>query len=169
MSDEQNTTNEQEPDHIKALRDKAKQTDSLASEKSQLERKVAILEAGVNTTTPIGQMFLKSYEGELTPEAIKAAAAEVGLVEGQPDPEPQPGEPGTPEAQQQSVRDNLAVGDIAPHEEPVKSAKDRAWDVFNESRKGGMREEDARNEAFASFIEAGIKGDQTALYREPQY
>jgi len=167
MSDEQNTT-EQEPEHIKALRDKAKAADGLASEKSQLERKVAILEAGVNTTSPVGAMFLKSYEGELTPEAIKAAAAEVGLVEGQPDPEPQPGEPGTVEHEQQQVRQGLSVGDVAPHEEPVKSAKDRAWEVFDKSRKEGMREEDARQEAFASFIEAGMKGDSTALYREPR-
>ena len=93
MSDEQNTT--EEADHIKALREKAKLADQVASEKSVLERKVAILEAGVNTTTPVGAMFLKSYDGELTTEAIKAAAAEVGLVEGQPTPEPEPGSPGS--------------------------------------------------------------------------
>ena len=165
MSDEQNTQ-DQEPEHIKALREKAKTADSIASEKSALERKVAILEAGVNTTTPVGQMFLKSYDGDLTAEAIKAAAAEVGLVEGQPAPAPEPGAPGTAEQEQQDIRQGLSTGDMAPHEEPVKSAKDRAWDVFNQSRKEGMREEDARNEAFATFIAAGIQGDKTALYNE---
>ena len=166
MSDEQNTT--EEADHIKALREKAKLADQVASEKSVLERKVAILEAGVNTTTPVGAMFLKSYDGELTTEAIKAAAAEVGLVEGQPTPEPEPGSPGTPEAQTQQVREGLSQGNVAPFEEPVKSAKDNAWDTFTNARKSGMREEDARQEAFASFIEAGLRGDSTALYQEPR-
>lgn len=168
MSDEQNQQTE-EPEHIKALRDKAKQADSISAEKSALERKVAVLEAGVNTSTPLGQMFLKSYEGDLTAEAIQAAAAEVGLVQGQPDPQPEPGSPGTPEAEAQSVRNELGVSQPAPFEEEVKPAKDRAWDVFSDSRKQGMREEDARAEAFASFIEAGLKGDKSALYQEPRY
>jgi hypothetical protein len=56
------------------LEKKAKRADAL-------EREVAFLKAGVNSDDPRAKWFYKGYDGELTADAIKAAAVEAGLVE----------------------------------------------------------------------------------------
>lgn len=165
MSDDQTNEPEaedQEPDHIRNLREKAKRADQVPV----LERKVAILEAGINTSTPLGAMFLKSYEGELTAEAIQSEAAKVGLVPGQQDPDPQPGEPGTAEAGYADTRRLLEQGDAAPHEPPQKSATDLAFDAFANSRKEGKRTEDAQVDGFRTLIEQAAQGNPSALFNE---
>lgn len=171
MSDDQTQEHDdsQEPDHIRSLREKAKQADQLQSQQSALERKVAILEAGINTSTPLGAMFLKSYEGELDAEAIRAEAAKVGLVAGQPDPDPQPGEPGTAEAEYADARRRLTQGETAPHETPQKSATDLAYKAFEDARKQGKRSEDAQVDGFRTMIEQAAQGNPTALFNERQW
>lgn len=160
MSDDQ--TPEEEAEHIKNLREKAKKADQVPD----LERKVAVLEAGVNTSTPLGKMFLKSYDGELSPEAIQAAAAEVGLVEGQRDPDPQPGEPGTAEAEYADTRQRLDQGQPAPNTEEPRNAVDMAFGKYEQSRKEGKRAEEARTEGFKALIEQAAQGNPTAIFDE---
>lgn len=161
------TTEEQaeEAEHIRNLREKAKKADAVP----QLERKVAVLEAGINTSTPLGAMFLKSYDGELTAEAITAAAAEVGLVQGQADPDPQPGEPGTAEAEYAAARNTLNQGDPAAFSEEPKNAGDMAFKAFEDARKQGKRAEEARVDGFRTLIEQAAQGNPTALFNERQW
>lgn len=60
-------------DELEAAREKA-------TKGSEAERELAFLRAGVDTTKGAGKLLLKSYEGELTAEAIKAVAEEYDLV-----------------------------------------------------------------------------------------
>ena len=165
MSEEQSTTDTpEEAEHIRNLREKAKAGDAAAAKASELERKVAVLEAGINTSTPLGQMFLKSYDGELESEAIKTAAQAVGLIEGQADPEPQPGEPGTAEAEYQNTRDVLSTGQPATIEDAPKVAPDMAYKAYTDARKNGMRAEDAQMVGFRTLLEQAAQGNQSAIF-----
>jgi len=47
---------------------------------AQLEREVAFRDAGVDPANKQGQYFMKGYEGEMTVEAIRLEATELGLI-----------------------------------------------------------------------------------------
>lgn len=44
------------------------------------ERKVALIEAGVDMSTPLGKYFADTYKGDATVDAIKDAAGQIGLI-----------------------------------------------------------------------------------------
>lgn len=67
---------EKERDTLKA--DAAKASDAI--------RELGFLKAGVDTNAPAAKYFLKAYDGELTPDAIRAAAIEANIIAAQTDP-----------------------------------------------------------------------------------
>lgn len=62
-----------------AQRAKEAAAEALA-EANAAKREAAFLKAGVNPDSPLGKMFTKSYDGDLSVDAIKTAASEVGLI-----------------------------------------------------------------------------------------
>lgn len=72
------------------LRERMKQLESevatwkaKAEAASASERKLAFVEAGVDPNLPVAKYFMKGYEGELTPEAIRQAAIEAQIIQDQ--------------------------------------------------------------------------------------
>ena len=51
-----------------------------AKEAEAAQRELAFVKAGVNPDSAAAKYFVKGYDGELTPEAIRAAAEEANLV-----------------------------------------------------------------------------------------
>ena len=51
-----------------------------AQQASEAERKLAFVEAGVDPSLPVAKYFMKGYDGELTPEAIREAAIEAQII-----------------------------------------------------------------------------------------
>lgn len=66
-------------DDLRALREKARAADEAQSRLAELERKVLFSEAGIDLSSKSAQYFAKGYEGEMSVDAIKAEAQEVGL------------------------------------------------------------------------------------------
>lgn len=69
----------------KHLRDLEKEVAELRKQKAEAEeakRELAFAKAGIPMETPMAKYFIKGYDGELTPEAIREAATEAGLVSG---------------------------------------------------------------------------------------
>jgi hypothetical protein len=97
-------------DDIRRLREKADSADAALKQVQELQRRVAFAEAGL-PTAPWRAYFDKGYEGELTAEAIKAAATEAGFLEA-----PKPPEQTTPEerATHQRIADASAGASTAP-------------------------------------------------------
>lgn len=58
---------------VKALREKA-------AEAEKLQRELAFSKAGIPMDSPMSKYFVKGYEGEFTPEAIRKAAEEASLI-----------------------------------------------------------------------------------------
>ena len=84
MSEEFDNIDDDAPEHIKKLRSDAEKGRKLESLVAEKDRQIAFLQAGVDTETKLGQMLMKSYEGELTAEAIKAEATEIGMFNSEP-------------------------------------------------------------------------------------
>jgi hypothetical protein len=62
------------------LEDRAQAGDEAVKKLAAMERREAARDAGLDPKNPLVAMFLKSYEGEVTADAIKEAASEVGLT-----------------------------------------------------------------------------------------
>jgi hypothetical protein len=74
-----NETDDQNDD-FKNLRAKAKKADSYERENVTLKRELAFVKAGVPLDDPKMSYFVKGYDGELDPQAIKDAAVEAGFM-----------------------------------------------------------------------------------------
>lgn len=68
-------------DQFRQLREKAKRTTKAEAEAERLRRENAFLKAGIDTEDPKAKYFYKGYDGDLERDAIRAAAAEIGLAE----------------------------------------------------------------------------------------
>lgn len=88
MSD--NYTDENDgADDFKLLRKKADKADALERENAQIKRELAFTKAGITLDDPKMGYFVKGYDGELDPQAIREAAVEAGFIQQQaapPDP-----------------------------------------------------------------------------------
>jgi hypothetical protein len=84
MSDnytEENFTEETEQDSLKNLRAAASRAKKLEAELNQMKRHMAFYQAGISQDDPRMQYFIKGYDGELEPEAIRSAATEAGFLQ----------------------------------------------------------------------------------------
>jgi hypothetical protein len=74
-----------------ALRREKREREKSDERAKTAEKDLAFMRAGIDTSTnPMAGYFVKGYDGEITPEAIKAKAIEVGLLQAPPPPEPDP-------------------------------------------------------------------------------
>jgi hypothetical protein len=124
------------------------------------------VKAGIDTDSKPAQALLQSYDGELTAEAIKAEAADWGIVKAtapEPDPEPDPTPDYSSDAELQQMRD-ASSGHPAPVEEIAKSAFDKAGDQYLSDRKEGRAAQDSLNRAYGSFIKSAAMGDKSAIF-----
>lgn len=64
----------------RALQDKLDAAEATAAKGSAAERELAFIKAGVDTSKGAAKLLLKTYEGDLSAEAIKAAAEEYDLI-----------------------------------------------------------------------------------------
>lgn len=77
-----------EPNHIRNLREKAKEGDRLRKEMAELQAKLAKREredafraAGIDPADPKQTYFVKGYDGDTTVEAIQEAARNAGFLD----------------------------------------------------------------------------------------
>lgn len=84
MSDnytEETFTEGEEQDSLKNLRAAANRAKKLEAELTQMKRQMAFYQAGIPQDDPRMKYFIKGYEGELEPEAIRNAASEAGFLQ----------------------------------------------------------------------------------------
>jgi hypothetical protein len=68
-------------DEIRKSRSRLKDSQKWQARAEQAERQIAVRDVGIDTGSKLGQMFIKSYEGDWTPEALKAEAEQIpGLL-----------------------------------------------------------------------------------------
>lgn len=129
------------------------------------ERKLAFLEAGI-PNTPLGTMFAKAYEGELTEDAIKVAAAAIpGLLDtpAAPAPTAEELEAQRLEAEQTGARGDLSRGAVGDAPPPPVTGVAAANAVMQEYADKGVRLEVAQGMGIAALATQALNGDKSVL------
>ena len=65
---------------MKQLEKEAKELRKQVAEFSATQRELAFVKAGIDPASPQAKYFVKGYDGDLTPEAIRQAAEEAQLI-----------------------------------------------------------------------------------------
>ena len=73
----------------KAGKQATREANEAKAEANAAKRELALMKAGIDLESPTGKLFVKAYDGEISPEAIKAAATEYGLIATSETPEVQ--------------------------------------------------------------------------------
>lgn len=66
------------------MRELENEVKTLRQERAEAEaakRELAFVKAGVDLNSPMAKYFVKGYEGDFSPDAIRAAAAEANLIQ----------------------------------------------------------------------------------------
>jgi hypothetical protein len=79
--------NADDPDLVSKLRKlnrqqakQLKEADQARAEVDELRRERAFLRAGIDLDKPVSRYFVKAYDGDLDPDAIREAAIEAGIL-----------------------------------------------------------------------------------------
>lgn len=66
-----------------------READEAKADANAAKRELALMKAGIDLDSPTGKLFVKAYDGEISADAIKAAATEYGLIATSETPEVQ--------------------------------------------------------------------------------
>lgn len=78
------TDSDDDRDHLRTLREKAKQADRLERELTELRRKDVFRDAGLDPANRQHSYFMRGYDGDLDVEKIRQEAAEAGFLTSEP-------------------------------------------------------------------------------------
>jgi len=158
MSDQED---QHEGDNLAGLRKAADEGKAARAELEAMKRQMAFVKAGVDIDTKLGQMLLKTYDGELDTEAIKAEATEVGAIKSAVAPP----EPEGPVVDENETRERQDLASNAGTPSSLESADPHtaALRNFEESRANGRTREDSAGAAYFEIIKAAQAGDKRVL------
>lgn len=170
------TPDDQTPDGVRNLRTALDREKQRAEANEAAARELAMLKAGVDVTNPVAELFISSYTGEMTPDAIKEAASKYGLVsEGTP-PAPPAGEqppanqpPADPGDQLEGLlqQQQQIAGAVPPEQLPPTDKLDEFYEDFRKERQSGMDEEAARSNFFHRVFAEAYAGKNPQFLAGP--
>ncbi|HEY5423924.1 MAG TPA: hypothetical protein VIK05_10660 [Ilumatobacteraceae bacterium] len=149
---------------LPGLRKAAKEGKKALSEVAILRRENLFLKAGIDTSTKLGTMLFKTFEGEDL-EALKAEATEIGALKA-PDATPAPDPARLLEEQQrQGLYDGLGSGQPSGQEAPeTEHPVQKALKGYQTAIRAGADEDAARADAMGQVVGAGVKGDKRVFF-----
>lgn len=118
------------------------------------------LRAGVDLDSPLGKLLFDGYQGDVTPDAVKTAAAEVGALKAVAPPAPEA--PPSTEADDRRILQQGA--NVVP--EGTKHPHTVALEEGQRLQGIGATEDAVLGEAFHTVVVAGADGDQR-VYAQP--
>lgn len=169
------STHEPEAQGPKELREFAQRQEAAATEaKAEADalraqnRALTFQAAGVASDSPLGAMFDKAYDGELTVDAVKSAWTELS-PQGAPAATPVDDGPTEAELANAAARQALTTGNPPPGEEPSAEPWADAIAGFQDDRGKGVRLERAQQGALQKVINAAAAGDPRAIFNEDEW
>lgn len=106
-------------DQIRSLEAKAKRAEDAESRAESAERELAFAQAGINPNDTKLSYFRKGYEGDVTAEAIRAAAIEAGFLS---DPDAVPAEEVAAQRRMTAISTDAAAVTTDDLNEQIKAA-----------------------------------------------
>lgn len=162
MAQEIDNHEESDQPDIRALRKAAEAGKKAQDELAQMKRELLFAKAGIDTSSKIGGLLFKTWEGEDL-DSLKAEAVDLGLV-GNTEPASRVEIPAE-EREQQNFRQTLNRGQAAVVTElPEADPYDEAYQLFHEARKRGTTMDDAGLAAIDRILVAASSGDKRAIF-----
>lgn len=150
-----------QPD-IRALRKAADAGKKAQEELLQMKRELLFAKAGIDTSSKIGSLLFKTWEGDDV-ESLKVEASELGI--GSPAPKAEEQRIPDAEKEQQGFRQSFARGEAAGAAElPERDPYDEAYDLFHDARKTGRSMDEAGLAAIDRILVAAASGDKRAIF-----
>ena len=162
MDDEMDDQEAGQSNNLKDLRRAAEDGRAARAEAEDFRRELAFLKAGVDTETKLGKLLLKTYDGELTSEAIQFEAREVGAfgtVRATNDVVVDDSERNQSRERMNLSVESPAAGVDTPHPNQV------ARDAFDAAMRAGDPRDIAAGAAFAEILKAAHRGDERIFLR----
>ena len=155
---------QQQREHIKDLESQLAASKEQVDLASALERENVMLKAGVDTESALGKMFSRAYDGELTVDAVRTQAAEVGALNATAPPaEPNPDI--TPEeAQQSRERSALSTDAGVPGAGQEPDLVEAAWAQRADDLRSGLPQDTAAASVIAAMIGEANAGNPRYRY-----
>lgn len=157
------TNDNQNQDDIKALREKADSATAAQADAVAARRELAFVKAGIDTESKLGGLLFKTYEGDLTKDALQAEAKELGLFrEEETTP---PGKASAEETKQTRQREELS----SESEDPVKDESvniEQAFSEFHKARKAGATQDQASTAVLGSIFKGASEGQEEFLVKD---
>lgn len=144
---------------ITKLEESAKKAQNLEN----LQKENLFLKTGLNTDSALGKFFFDNYKGDLTPEALKAAAQEIGLMEKVPDNPPLNEGENKATDERRALANNANPDTGVPDKDPRQAALETAESII---KQGGTFEQ-AGAGFLSTKMQAYAKGDKRAI-RDPR-
>lgn len=160
METDADPNDQQAEDGIAGLRARADAAGTLEAENSQLQRELAFVRAGIDTSTDIGATLMRGYDGELTTEALGPLAEQMAAISTSPStqqseqltqPAPQADPPSPLDAM------NAVAGGLAPGITPPRDLVEEGWSEYQNRVKSGARPEDAAAELLNRVIDGAVR------------
>lgn len=149
---------------IKQLRGQLKAQEKGIAEAAAARRELAFLKAGIDTSTKLGTLFAKSYDGDLSDsDKLKAEATELGLLKAAPTEEAER----TPD-NSSTERSNLATG-AAPDDGKGVNPRLAARSLAEAALKNGATFDEAGGTLVAELARAAMSGDQSVIIKGRAY
>lgn len=175
MSDDPNKQNDDDASagnepNIKALREAAEAGKTARQENEQLKRELAFARAGIDTSTKLGGMLSKTWDGDLDDvDALKAEWAELnpqgnGSTNNTEDA---PTPPGFQDPAQQQEHREKVTGSGAPaggQEPTTKDPIELAYERYHGDISRGVPIADAQEGAITTILESFFKGDKRVMF-----
>lgn len=128
------------------------------AETARLRTEASALRAGIDVDSPIGQLFLNSYNGDATPEAIRTAYDALGIPSAPSNEPPPPTNdgPSAQELEQQRLQGAVQGQASPPGQEPPGDLWEQTYGDFHANMAKGMRRQDAGAAALNRVFEAAM-------------
>lgn len=153
---------------VRSLREALDRANEKATRADSLERELAFVKAGIDTDSGTGKLLFKAYEGDLTPEAVKAAAVEAGILKAESGDEsgsePEPQTPTTPTGPTEAaVRGSLTSETVPPGKGAPADVFESIYAEYQANTRSGMAKDEAANQGFAAIL-ASAYADKNPRY-----
>lgn len=162
-SDAEDPGEEDQTPLVKRLRGELRARDKELGEARSARRELAFVRAGIDTSTKLGALFAKSYEGDITDlDALKKEAIELGLLQA---PDTQEEEDGDDSSQERSSLARGGVSDDGTGVDPRQTARQKAEKALAD----GAPFEQAGGVMVAELAKAAMNGDARVVIKGQRY
>lgn len=156
----------EESEGIQNLRDANARLRAQADDGQAAIRELAFVKAGIDTDSKVGAMFVATYDGELTSEAILTAADGLDIVKGAAAPAtPEPPVQAAPtEAELRQALTGSEPGVTPPLPTEQAPSIDRAWEERNRLLSRGAPEDEANTVVVGHILGEAVRGNSEFLF-----